>query len=313
VTVGKVDLSFLQSARESFLGQDKSAIRPFLLMLPISLPLTVIVSARFAAGTLKGRRLLMLFSTCFLIAMAHASRMLVLQLLALAVIVTVMVVDGGTGRRFKTLISGYWLGALASIVALIGVFQTIQIVRSTGSLESVLTDPVQVFLPTALMTYLAQGVSAMALFYEAANEPVIGGDLTFAFPLKYGAMLGLNEVPLSKGDVFGYVLQILDDPRVQRGGISGIGVLLTDFGPENVWLASFCMAGTLQIIFMICISRGFVGQCLAACCCMACLFSVLNIWFLSAAMMVGLFWCVVVGRWLQIPLWTDHRRSTTRI
>lgn len=303
--VGKVDLTFLQTARESFIGQDKSAIRPLLLMVSMSLPLTILLTSRFASGTIKLHRPLFLFAICFLIAMADASRMKLLQVLAIAMIVLATVVDEEGGKKFKTLLSRYWLAVLASIVVLIGLFQTIQLVRSTGSIEILLSDPLQVFLPTNLMTYLAQGTSAMALFYEAANGPIVGGDLTFAFPMKYGAMLGLNDVPLNKGDVFGHVLRALDDPRVGRGGISGIGVLLTDFGPEKIWFASFCMAGTLQIIFMTCINRGFIGRSLAICCCMGTLFSVLNLWFLSAAMMMGILWCIGVARWLNIPLWNS--------
>ena len=311
-TVGKVDLAFLQAARESYIGQDKSTIRPLLLVLPLSIPLTILLSSRLASGTVKLHRPLFLLAICFLIAMADASRMKLLQVLALGTIVISTVIDEEGGEKFKVLLSRYWLAVLASVVVLIGLLQTIQIVRSTGSIELLLSDPLQVFLPTALMAYLSQGTSAMALFYEAANGPVVGGDLTFAFPMKYGAMLGLNELPLSQGDVFGHVLQILDDPRVGRGGISGIGVLLTDFGPENIWFASFCMAGTLQILFVTCINRGFVGRSVAVCCCMGTLFSVLNLWFLSAAMMVGLLWCILVARWLNIPLWSGGGHTTMR-
>jgi hypothetical protein len=72
------------------------------------------------------------------------------------------------------------------------------------------------------------------------------------------------------------------------------------------------MAGTLQILFMTCINRGFIGRSLAVCCCMGTLFSVLNLWFLSAAMMVGLLWCILVARWLNIPLWSSGRHTTVQ-
>lgn len=310
-TVGKVDLAFLQAARDSFIGQDKTAIRPLLLMVPISVPLTIILSARLASGTIQLQRPLILFAICFITAMADASRIKLLTVLALGMLMLTTVIDEEGGERVKALVSRYWLAAVSSIVLLIGLLQVIQIIRATGSIEVLLDDPLLVFLPTNLMAYLAQGTSAMALFYEAANGPVGGGDLTFAFPLKYGAMLGLNDVPVSKGDIYAHVLHALDDHRVHRGGISGIGILLTDFGPENIWAACFWMAGALQLLFVACINRGFVGRSLAVCCCMGALFTVLNIWFLSAAMMLGLVWCMVVGRWLNLPLWTDDPHRAT--
>lgn len=313
-TVGKVDLAFLQAARESFIGKDKTAIKPLLFMVPVSIPLAIIISSRFCSGTTKIYRPLILLVICFITAMADASRMKILQVLALASITISTSLDEEHGLRFKTLFSRYWLGALMGSVSLIVLLQTIQVIRSTGSLDLLLEDPLLVLLPTGLMAYLAQGTSAMAVFYEAANGPIIGGDLTFAFPMKYGAIFGLNDAPVTKAEVFGHVLRVLDDPRVQRGGISGIGVLLTDFGPDNVWLASFCFAGTLQFLFVACINRGFIGRTLAICCCMGALFSVLHLWFLSAAMIIGVVWAFLVARWLNIPLWEpDLRRSERSI
>ncbi len=309
-TVGKVDLTFLQAARESFIGQDKSAIRPLLWMIPISVPLTIILSSRLSSGSVRLQRPLLLLGICFLTAMADASRMKILQLLAVGGIMVVIVLDERRGERVRSFLSRYWMGAVVGGFCLMGLLQTIQIVRSTGSIDLLLEDPRQVLFPTNLMAYLAQGTSAMAVFYEAANEPLSGGDLTFGFPMKYGALLGLNEVPLSKADVFGHALRALDDPRVARGGISGIGMLLTDFGPENVWLASFCMAATLQILFVASVNRGFLGRALAVCCCMGAMFSVLNLWFLSAPMVMALVWTFLVGRWLKLPIWmTSHRSS----
>jgi len=305
-TVGKVDLAFLQAARESFIGKDKSAIRPLLFIVPISVPLAIILSSRLASGTAKIHRPLILLAICFITGMADASRMKILQVLALAAITISTTLDEEHGRRFKTLFSKYWLGTLVGGISLIVLLQTIQVIRSTGSLDLLLEDPLLVIFPTSLMAYLAQGTSAMALFYEAANGPIVGGDLTFAFPMKYGAILGLNDTPLTKADVFGHVLGVLDDPRVQKGGISGVGVLLTDFGPENVWLASFWMARILQFLFAACINRGFIGRALAICCCMGSLFSVLHLWFLSAAMVMGIVWCFLVARWLHIPLWESQ-------
>ena len=302
-TVGQVDLSFLQAARESYIGADKSTIRPLLLILPISVPLTVLLGTRVATGKVKLHRPLFFFAICFLTAMADASRMKLLQVIALGSIVVITVMDTERGRRLHQLVKRYWVMTLIGGFSMMVVFQAIQIIRSTGSIDLLLSEPLTVLLPTNLMAYLAQGTSAMALFYEAANGPIVGGDLTFSFPMKYGAILGLNEVPLSKGDVFGHVLRVLDDPRVQRGGISGIGMLLTDFGPDNVWFSSLCMAGALQLIYVACIGRGFIGLTLACCSCMGALFSVLNLWFLSAPMMVGMVWSFVVARWLNIPLW----------
>jgi hypothetical protein len=195
------------------------------------------------------------------------------------------------------------------VVALLmlGFFQVLGALRSSAGEGANLPGGSTLLDPSGLVAYFPLGLSALGPHLARVSNVPSAGALSFPFAARWTHRLGLSDRPKTVGDVFDFEYFKYNDQRISRCGVSALGLMIADFGLENLWWSYGLLVAGIQLTFLLLGGRGLVGETIAINAAFAAFYTTQAVWFLSGGMVISVIWAALMVRLLGL-----RRRSARR-